>query len=100
MQISYQVNAVKLQRSTDHKTNCHHVFVLNFAIFMIIYTLFAEPIYIHSTIPNILKPSKPLLKQRKKQDLETEAKTDQTKPGKLKEDVKLYYIQYSHNVEQ
>uniref|UniRef100_A0A8C1SAT1 Palmdelphin n=1 Tax=Cyprinus carpio TaxID=7962 RepID=A0A8C1SAT1_CYPCA len=40
-----------------------------------------KPIYIHSTIPNMLKPSKPLLKQRKKQDLETEAKTDQTKPA-------------------
>uniref|UniRef100_A0A673IF78 Palmdelphin n=1 Tax=Sinocyclocheilus rhinocerous TaxID=307959 RepID=A0A673IF78_9TELE len=47
---------------------------------MIIFTLFAESIYIHSTIPNMLKPSTPLLKQRKKQDLETEAKTDQTKP--------------------
>uniref|UniRef100_A0A8C2ESV4 Palmdelphin n=1 Tax=Cyprinus carpio TaxID=7962 RepID=A0A8C2ESV4_CYPCA len=40
-----------------------------------------KPIYIYSTIPNMLKPSKPLLKQRKKQDLETEAKTDQTKPA-------------------
>ncbi|KTF88703.1 hypothetical protein cypCar_00014107 [Cyprinus carpio] len=41
----------------------------------------SEPIYIHSTVSNMLKPSKPLLKQRKKQDLETEAKTDQTKPA-------------------
>ncbi|XP_073705992.1 palmdelphin isoform X1 [Garra rufa] len=41
----------------------------------------SEPIYIHSTIPNMLKPSTPLLKQRKKQDLETEAKTSQAKPA-------------------
>ncbi|XP_050950504.1 paralemmin-2 isoform X1 [Labeo rohita] len=41
----------------------------------------SEPIYIHSTIPNMLKPSTPLLKQRKKQDLETEAKTNQAKPA-------------------
>uniref|UniRef100_A0A672T4A6 Palmdelphin n=1 Tax=Sinocyclocheilus grahami TaxID=75366 RepID=A0A672T4A6_SINGR len=59
---------------------------------MIIFTIFAELIYIHSTIPNMLKPSTPLLKQRKKQDLETEAKTDQTKSGKLKEDFKLFSI--------
>ncbi|XP_077081637.1 palmdelphin isoform X2 [Siphateles boraxobius] len=41
----------------------------------------SDPIYIHSTIPNMLKPSTPLLNQRKKQDLETEAKNDQAKPA-------------------
>ncbi|XP_021322788.1 palmdelphin isoform X3 [Danio rerio] len=41
----------------------------------------SEPIYIHSTIPNMLKPSTPLLSQRKRQDLETEAKNDKGKPA-------------------
>ncbi|XP_026062228.1 palmdelphin isoform X1 [Carassius auratus] len=42
-----------------------------------------EPIYIQSTIPNMRNPSTPLKNQRKKQDLETEAKTDQSKPALL-----------------
>ncbi|XP_043075801.1 palmdelphin isoform X2 [Puntigrus tetrazona] len=41
----------------------------------------SEPIYIHSTIPNMQTLSTSLLNQRKKQDLETEAKTDQAKPA-------------------
>jgi len=52
--------------------------------------LFADPIYINSTIPNMIKPSTTLLNQRKKQDLETEAKKDQAKPGELKEDFKRH----------
>ncbi|XP_039533238.1 paralemmin-2 isoform X1 [Pimephales promelas] len=41
----------------------------------------SDPIYINSTIPNMIKPSTTLLNQRKKQDLETEAKKDQAKPA-------------------
>lgn len=59
---------------------------------MNLFIVLAEPIYIHSTIPNMLKPSTPLLKQRKKQDLETEAKTNQAKPGKLKELFSTYSV--------
>jgi len=65
--------------------------LLNLFIFLYLFTLFAEPIYIHSTIPNMRKPSTPLLNQRKKQGLETEAKTNQAKPGKLKEDYRLVF---------
>ncbi|XP_051556376.1 palmdelphin isoform X2 [Myxocyprinus asiaticus] len=41
----------------------------------------SETIHIHSTVPNMLKPNTPLLNQRKKQDLETEARNDQVKPA-------------------
>ncbi|XP_067309208.1 palmdelphin [Pseudorasbora parva] len=40
----------------------------------------SEPIS-HSKIPNMLKPSTPLLNQRKKRDLETEANNDHAKPA-------------------
>lgn len=72
------------QCSMDHKTNCR----LFMNIITSFFFFFSDPIYIHSTIPNMPKPSTPLLNQRKKQDLETKEKNDQAKPGKLKEDFK------------
>ncbi|XP_065131456.1 palmdelphin [Paramisgurnus dabryanus] len=43
----------------------------------------SEPIQIHSTIPNKLKPNTPSLNQRKTLDQDAEAKNDQTKPALL-----------------
>lgn len=60
--------------------------------FLFIFAFFAEPIYIHSTIPTMQKASTPLLNQRKIQDLETEAKNDKAKPGNLKQHFKSFSI--------
>lgn len=43
----------------------------------------SEQIQIDSTIPNMLKPKTPLINQRKKLDLDAEAKNDQAKPAAL-----------------
>lgn len=43
----------------------------------------SEPIHVHSTMQNMLKPNTPLLNQRKKKDLDAEAKNDQAKPALL-----------------
>lgn len=54
--------------------------------------IFAEPTHIHSTTPNMLKPNTPLLNQRKKPDLDADAKNDQAKPGKLKYSIKTFHL--------